>query len=472
MQNHNMPHFQDPEKKERVSVTLLFFLFLAYLLFMIYGSLVPFAFHHMSFSDALVEFRKLRFVSIDHISRIDWATNILLGIPASFLGMATFYRIKGFTANALVALTVFLICFTASLTAEFLQLFFSTRIASVNDIVAQVIGEGFGIFCWFVFGKTLVQAFLHFVGTRSFSYRLQFIFWGYLAIVMIYSIMPLDLSLNPTDIYHKWKTGYINIIPFSFHVESTAQLVYNITIDIFIWLAPAFFMAKFQKYSIFMATGLVFIAAVSIEIIQFFIMTRISDTTDVITAVMGGFVGASAGAVYVKNREIRTPNRKKDPYTVKPTSLSGYRILTGLFFFLLWIGMVLSIYWYPYNFVIDKQTIREQMQQLSLIPFYHYQDNTIYNAITQLFRKIIFFFPGGVILSFIIKGGRFFSAAVNFAIIFSGMILIFGVAGMVEIGQFFIPERGPDLTDILLEIAGAWLGFFLSNKLYQAARSS
>jgi glycopeptide antibiotics resistance protein len=229
---------------------------------------------------------------------------------------------------------------------------------------------------------------------------------------------------------------------------------------------------RFQKSSIFVATGLVFATALSIEIIQLFIMSRISDTTDVITAVTGGFVGASARSVYLKNRESRTPDRKKDPDTVKPAGISNYRILLGLFFFLLWTGMVLSIYWYPYNFVIDKQIIREQLQQLSLIPFYHYQDNSIYNAITQLFRKIIFFLPVGVILSFIIKGGRLFSTGTNFVIIFSGIVLIFGVAGMVEIGQFFIPERGPDLTDILLEIAGAWLGFFLSNKLYQAARSS
>jgi VanZ family protein len=115
---------------------------------MIYGSLLPFACQHLTFSDALVEFQKLRFASIDHISRIDWATNILLGIPASFLGMAAFYRVKGVAANFLVVLTVFLICFSASLTAAFLQLFFSSRIASLNDIGAQVIGEGLGIICW------------------------------------------------------------------------------------------------------------------------------------------------------------------------------------------------------------------------------------------------------------------------------------------------------------------------------------
>lgn len=457
---------------QKKTTALLAFFFAAYLVFIIYGSLVPFKFNHRTLSDAWSMFIKFQFASIDSISRIDWATNIMLGIPASFLGMAVFYRLRGFTVHIVVVCLVFLTCLLTSVTAEFLQLFFSSRIPSMNDIVAQSFGEGIGIVTWLLFGKNTISAFTDFMAMDSFSSKLKFIFWGYIFILFLYNLMPLDLSLNPTDIYHKWKTGHINLIPFGFHVESLSQLTYNTIVDLLTWFPVAFFLVRYENRSIVFATFMVCMIALLIESIQVLVVSRITDVTDLITALAGGLMGSFTGlAGKNKNRSKEKANNIQS-FTTKKDDMLLKQTLKSLVLFMIWTGVILCIYWFPFNFEMNKHLIREQLHNISLIPFNHYQNNGIYNSITQAFRKVIFFVPSGIILSYYIRGGTLFPRNLTSVIIFLWFSATLGIAGLIECGQFFLPHRIPDLTDILLESVGAAAGFLFSKPFYPLRKKS
>jgi len=432
-----------------------FWAFVLYSIFIIYGSLVPLEFHYLRLPDAWTIFSNLKFKPIEQISRIDWTTNILLGIPTSFLAMGFFHKRKGWLSGILISLFTVAFCFFLAGAAEFLQLFFSSRNPSMNDIAAQVIGSFIGICFWFFFGASLRKSISEFIQTNFFSKKINFLFGAYVLFLILYNVMPLDLTLNPTDIYHKWKRGAINLIPFAFKVESFSLLVYNTLVDILIWVPISFFLVRVKRVSKFTAIISVLGIAFTIECIQILIVSRITDTTDLITAFIGGIIGVLLGTIIKGDEPVHYENK-----------IFSKRMIKGTVLFLCWISIVTIIYWFPFNFVLDKHLIRQQLGSLSLIPFKHYQANGIFNAITQLFRKIVFFIPAGVIIAYTVSGHRYLSKSQKMMISVFWMLSMGAFAALIEVGQFLLPQRIPDLTDLGLEFLGGCAGYIITKHLY------
>ena len=436
--------------------------FIAYLGFIIYGSLVPFELQHTSLSRAWDTLAGLSFTPLDKVSRVDWSTNILLGIPATFLGMAPFHRVQTLSRTIYLALLIFFICLLTSLLAEFLQIFFSTRIPSLNDLVAQGLGEVAGLGLYFLFGKRLILGFQSPARSSLLVSKLDYFFVGYLGVLFLYNLMPLDLTLNPADIHHQWKTGHIILDPFGFDYQSPWHVLYNTVVGMLIWAPGAFFLVRFKRFSIHLALLFLGVIALAIECLQLFVMSRFTDITDIFTALAGASLGAYGG-------RICSPDHTEAKKI--PSWIFSARILSGTAALALWALCLCLVFWFPYNFSPDKTLFKQNLENLSLIPFKHYQESHIMTAITQFFRHIVFFLPGGAIIAFMLKGGTLFSQALT-SLLRGGLFLaVFLVAATVEMGQFFLPGRVPDLTDIGLAMAGAWVGFILSNHLYAHAFS-
>ena len=69
----------------------LFFLALLYLVFVIYGSLVPLHFHAQPWAQAVARFRGIPYLDLGIGSRADWVANILLFIPLAFLWLGAMW---------------------------------------------------------------------------------------------------------------------------------------------------------------------------------------------------------------------------------------------------------------------------------------------------------------------------------------------------------------------------------------------
>lgn len=451
-------------------------LFILYLIFIIYGSLVPFTLEHIPFKDAWIQFSELKFISISDISKIDWLTNILLGVPASFMGMAIFYRNTKIALTLFTACTIFTICLATSWTAEFLQIFFASRTPSINDIAAQTIGAGIGFGCWFIFGKELTYAAISFFKKHSLSSKYQYLFWSYIIVVLIYNIMPLDLSLNPIDIYHKWKDGLINFVPFGLGSETRMTQLYSTMINALIWIPPAFFLVRYEKFSSFISTSTIFFTALIIKALQLIVISRLSDITDLITALIGASLGSLIGRIGMADNSAEgdTASRPCPANTQSPSQtdmadnaqLSIQLIFTAIFYFSIWAIIVLLLYWFPYDFVSDKSIINEHLSNFSLIPFHTYYKNGVYYAFMQILGILFFFVPNGFLLSYLIKGGTLFASRINKIFICLWLASVCSVAGLVVLGQFLLPERVPDITDVLTGCLGCWVGFTFFSKLY------
>lgn len=426
----------------------------AYLLFFIYGNLVPFNFRPRLLSEAWTTFVNIRFMHPGIISRSDWAANFLLGIPLSFLGLGYLCNKKGRVSQVAMSLAVFVVSIALSCAIEFTQLFFPPRCASLNDIMAQAAGAAVGVITWWCVGPKILEWLSHLKTAKYLPTKAYYLFWLYLVILVFYNLMPLDLTLSPVEIYHKWKAGRINLIPFAFSKESLAWLTYELVSDTAIWLPVASFLVIFGKKSAFSAWFWVVSAASCIEFLQIFVFTRVTDITDIITAAIGGGIGAWIGLWFQSNKGSTTS------VSVKPGISRS--LIGGLMAIVGWTVVLIVIFWFPFNFNTDRSFLIGRLRNISLIPLEIYFYNTELRAITEVLRKTLFFAPIGMIISFMIRG---ITKRIPHVITMIFVITIIGsISLMIEIGQIFLPEKVPDVTDWLLETFGGVGGYLLFDR--------
>ena len=137
--------------------TSIIYAALAYLCFVIYGSLVPLDFHAHPLAEAWQTFLGAGTGST-LVSLADRATNILLSVPLAFFGFGAFARTGRPLRNIVVGGLIWLACVFFAISVEFLQIFLPTRTSSWSDIVAQAIGALLGIVLWILLGHRWVEA--------------------------------------------------------------------------------------------------------------------------------------------------------------------------------------------------------------------------------------------------------------------------------------------------------------------------
>ena len=187
---------------------------LALAAFVVYGSLVPFQYQPLPWSEGLARFANVCREPVRIDSRSDWLANVLLVVPLGYFLMGALC-VDRRRPGLLAALAVLPCCLALSAAVEFAQLWFPPRVSSLNDIVAQGVGELLGVTAWLAAGQRLtawVRGLWTAVGTRGLAARLL---PGYLALLGLINGIPFDLTLSPKDIRRKWRHGAIRLVPFA-----------------------------------------------------------------------------------------------------------------------------------------------------------------------------------------------------------------------------------------------------------------
>ncbi len=180
--------------------------------FALYGSLIPFQFISLGIAEAGESFAHIlrRNVVVD--SRSDWLANVLLAVPLGFCGLAALAVDRPRSARLLwqIALVI-AVCAAFSTALEFLQLWVPARTSSQNDIAAQTLGTMLGIVLWIVAGQHFTSWVRVFFATRWSNLRGDRILQFYCVVLFIYGVLPLDLTISPAQLYHKfhdnWRTA-------------------------------------------------------------------------------------------------------------------------------------------------------------------------------------------------------------------------------------------------------------------------
>ncbi|WP_051114371.1 VanZ family protein [Methylobacter marinus] len=426
---------------------------MVYLAFVIYGSLVPLDYRPIPSDVAWARIRQIRYLPLGIASRADWVANILLFIPLTFCWTGIVWHRSNLILKIIGSAIVWLVSVALCLAIEFTQLYFPPRTVSVNDILAESLGGVIGIMLWWMAGERLMNWLNQWHLARDESSRLKRILQAYVVLLFIYNVMPLDLTISPVELYHKWREGRVVLIPFGFQVADAFQLTYNLLTDVLIWVPVALLFVLDEPNRRLQAFVWTLLCALLIELAQLFVYSRITDITDLITA----SVGAGAG-IWLGTRLNKMFKPEKMAHTRVYAQPVPY-LFYGCAGFIVWSILLTVMFWYPFDFRIERDYVSVRLARFWDVPFTAYYYSTEFRALTELCKKIVFFMPLGGMVSVIAQAAR--HERVGLLLKWVGFVSIAAVATGIELGQIALPGRSPNNTDIVIEIIGALLGYRL-----------
>lgn len=425
---------------------LLWLVALVYTVFVVYGSLVPLEFHTLPWDEAVAQFREIRFLKLGIGSRADWMANLLLFIPLTYLWMGALAAGGGCLRSALAASLLVPAAVALSIGIEFTQLFFPQRTVSQNDIFAETLGGIIGILVWWGTGSRFVGWLQSWQQMHSRAALAERLAWVYLAGVIVYNVLPLDLTISLVEIFHKWQEGKLNLIPFGRLPGDAVHALYEIASDALIWVPLAFLWRLDGTRSAARVWGMTFATAAVLEFMQLFVYSRVSDITDLFTAAAGAALGAFIGGRLARHE---APAGQPLPWAAGVP----FALAAG------WMAALSIVFWYPFDFKTDGAFLRERLQVfLSRVPLEAYYYGTEFRAITEVLHKVLFFIPLGGLMAWSISRLRWVWRGYG---TFLSLLIMAATAVGIVAGRLAQPDKNPDIMDIVLHGLGGAFGFVM-----------
>lgn len=265
--------------------------------FAIYGSLVPFHFRPLAWHTALERFREVAGSQVGIGSRGDWAANILLFVPLGFFWLGTMAANRSRWAAVVGAVVLIPLLAGLSAAIEFTQLWFPPRVSSQLDIVANTTGTAAGVGLWLLFGPAVACRLR---GTRRLSGPVEWLLAAYLVGRILYSIVPLDVTIRPGELYEKLKEGRVLVVPFARHFDSAAEAVLHLGSSVLLAvplgaLASLWLRRRPEEGSPLGKACMLGVALVaSIEAAQVLVYSQDADMTDLVLGSLGAVLGVVA----------------------------------------------------------------------------------------------------------------------------------------------------------------------------------
>ncbi len=184
--------------------------YLAWLAFVVYGSLLPFELRPVDLHSAAQQFLNIRWLDLGLGSRLDWLANLLLYLPLGFIGaIAIIAKLpSGGTGwrRLLAVLPAAAAGIVMAVAIEFVQLFFAPRTVSLNDLVAEVVGSIVGAVAGGLFGERTMRLLVA-AGRRDMT-AVRPWFWLYVVAYAALTLFPFDFSTAIAVFDQKLQRGH------------------------------------------------------------------------------------------------------------------------------------------------------------------------------------------------------------------------------------------------------------------------
>jgi glycopeptide antibiotics resistance protein len=227
--------------------------------------------------------------------------------------------------------------------------------------------------------------------------------------------------------------------------------VFGILSDIFLWAFIAWLYLKSAQYSPKKIFKLCMLYAVGIELAQLLVLSRFSDTTDILSA----FIGISFALKYLGNRDLEEnaqSNTAPGQDDAGAFSLFGQEMAV-----ILWAGGLFLLAIYPVELVQGKAALMDNIQRFFSVPFETYWRGGPLQAVTQLFRKVLLVVPLGLLLASVADKHKL-THSYRLVLAFLAVGFLLGL----ELLQIFIVSKVAVASDVALNL----LGFYLGRKVY------
>jgi VanZ family protein len=400
-------------------------------LFIVYGTTIPFnfissraaAYEHW----ARVVWNPL--VSPDTGQRVsipDFVSNILLFVPFGCFGMWAWRRPRAAGAR-IVALA--LASVTLSAAVEVAQLFTVDRTSSVADVFANGLGGIAGAIGGLALGASTLAAIDSAAAAGLTDAPAFFPLLVAILVVCAGAWEPFDVTLDVGGTIAKIREFARDPVQFGMVGDEAVSLLQHLLFGaaLFVWLKQARVRSATRT-----AIAIGVSIAVGCEAGQLFISARMPGLWDAAVGVVGVLGGVAAGADAWRSRKAPTPVR----WCV------GIFILTA-------IGVAMQQL-SPFDVVAGR------IRHFQWMPFRNYYDFTTGQTVSHSAELLLAYLPLGFAFALI--------ARTRWAAIALVTALALIIAVPVEYLQRLVGDRFPDVTDIGLSVAGAWLGMWISTR--------
>jgi VanZ family protein len=424
----------------------------------VYGGLLPFHYQPLPPGEALAAFRAIAYSDFHDLeARGDWVITLVQYGVLSFLLTAALCVDRPRWTALLAAWAVVPAGFALCVAVEFAQLYFPPRTVALNDIILGCLGTVAGVVAWTVAGPAAVgwaRRLATAAGVAELAARLL---PAYLAVVLVVQLMPFDLVTRPGELAVKWEEGKIRLVPFASFEEFFALPKMALSIACFLPLGLLRELARARGRK---ARGLplppVILMPALVEFLQLFVYSRYCDVTDIITGTVGVVAGREIGRALPPQR-----------LAVLAGAANVWLRSAAPLLAAAWFGTVAVLYWWPMNFSADPALfVRDSedffavgFRRVSLVPFVDYYWGSKYNALDQFVQKLVSFVPLGVIAACSLED--LFRPWIELKVVTAAA----AVAGLIAVGQYFLPSHVPSLSSVLIQCTGAWVGFRLTRYL-------
>lgn len=421
-----------------------FFATALYLVFVIYGSLVPLEFKNLPLDTALSQFKNTRYLNIGTVHRADWIANILLYIPLAFGASAAFSGTRYPLLRALLSVCVLVFCLTLAVAIEFTQLYFPPRTVSLNDLIAEALGTVIGILGWHFFGAYFSDLYRHLLHGSLFSTQAAIIF--YLLAYVSLSLFPFDFVTSFAELNEKLASGNdAAILPFDVCAGEPLRCGVKLLAEILALLPLGLLFCYLpnmpHRLTVTLLIG--FFLGTVIEVVQIFLLSGSAQGISVLTRMLGMGAGTSL-FVWAKQHDF--------------TNIT--RLLRRLVWFVVlpYLFLVLSINgWFSGDWLSPEQAL-EKLAETHFLPLYYFYFTTETGALVSLLSNLGSYLPVGLFC-----WASFFSAnherkqhAPHW---FYVGLLAAMFALIVETGKLFLANKHADPSDI-------WLAFIVAAGCY------
>jgi len=266
----------------------LFLAWLAWLTFVVYGSLVPLDYTPRPWEQAVAAFRNVPFLQLGIASRADWIANGVLYAPLGFLSARLLKAWMPRLPYAVAIALAFVGCVALAVAVEFTQLFFPPRTVSQNDLMAEAIGSAVGALLapvlagwfarlgagWFAGGGKLLRHLLE----------------GYAVAYVVLCFFPYDFLLSGSEVQAKWASGLWGWV-LAPHERGLLFALLQLVVETGLALPIGVLLARHGGVA-----GAALVGAalgLFIEVGQFFVASGLSQGASVLTRAAGVALGTA-----------------------------------------------------------------------------------------------------------------------------------------------------------------------------------
>jgi glycopeptide antibiotics resistance protein len=396
-------------------------LWIASAAFIVYGTTIPFNFVHDRRLVA-THFARLTwnpFIAADTGGRVsisDFVSNILLFVPFGFFGVWGLSRPRSLWARIAIVAALGL---ALTILVEAVQLLTVDRTSSVSDVFANASGALAGAI-GAVLLSTFVDGFLRVVSAAGIAAVPSFFPLLVATVVLLAGkLEPFDVTLDIGSVIPKMRGFFADPLQLGVPIDEGISILQHLlfTSTLVVWLGeinigPAAAVAAL--------VGVV--VAVGAEAAQLFIGSRMPGLWDAGIGIAGALAGIPIGVAFLKSKK-------------SPLWWSGVFVLTV-------VGVAMQ--------QLSPFTLADDAQPFQWIPFLNYYAFTSGQTVSHSTELLLAYFPLGFAFALASRRRR-----KRFHVVVGTALMI---AAPVEYLQGYVGGRFPDVTDIALSIAGAWLG--------------